>query len=196
MGFGFCPTVSLMQEAKRLRHGDVREDGFVFWGYRSTCRNSEYWVSREGFDLLRLTQTTKYHEQNLLRVKHKKPKKERFVSDLFPIRRRRKPVRRIIQKEIDKLPFAPILPLDMTTPSELTIIPNYSKYAIAFDGTVFRVHPASRGRTAGMTHRVTPVIHPRGHQWCVQLTDDDGKRRRLPIKKLVNSIFGDAETIS
>ena len=184
-----------MQEVKRLRHGDVREDGFVFWGYRSTCRNSEYWVSREKFELLRLARITKHHEQNHLRLKHKKPKKDRFVSSL-PVRPRRKPVRKIIQKEIDKLPFAPILGPDMTSPPELTVIPNYSKYAIAFDGTVFRVDPASRGRTAGMTHRVTPVIHPRGHQWCVQLTGDDGKRRRLPIKKLVNSIFGDSETIS
>ena len=188
--------VSLMQEAKRLRYGDTREDGFIFLNYGSTYRNGERWVSPERFELMRLGRITRYHAKNHLRVKHKKPKKERFVSDLFPIRRRRKPVRRIIQKEIDKLTFAPILPLDMTTPSELTVIPNYSKYAIAFDGTVFRVLPASRGRTAGMTHRVTPVIHPRGHQWCVQLTDDDGKRRRLPIKKLVNSIFGDAETIS
>ena len=195
-GFGFCPTVLPMQEAKRLRHGDVREDGFVFVSYHPSRKDGERWVSPERFELMRLGRITRYHAKNLLRVKHKKPKKERFVSDLFPIRRRRKPVRRIIQKEIDKLPFAPILPLDMTTPSELTIIPNYSKYAIAFDGTVFRVHPASRGRTAGMTHRVTPVIHPRGHQWCVQLTGDDGKRRRLPIKNLVNSVFGDAETIS
>ncbi len=185
-----------METTKRFRYGDTREDGFIFLTYRPSCKNGEHWVSPERFALMRLNRIAKYHEQNHLRVKHKKPKKERFVSDLFPIRRRRKPVRRIIQKEIDKLPFAPILPLDMTTPSELTVIPNYSKYAIAFDGTVFRVLPASRGRTAGLTHRVTPVIHPRGHQWCVQLTDDGGKRRRLPIKKLVNSIFGDAETIS
>jgi hypothetical protein len=184
-----------MQEVKRLRHGDVREDGFVFVAYGPTFRNGERWVSQEKFDLIRLARITKYHERNHLRAKHKKPN-ERFASDLFPIRRRRKPVRKIIQKEIDKLPFAPILGPDMTTTPDLTVIPNYSKYAIAFDGTVFRVHPASRGRTAGVTHRVTPVIHPRGHQWCVQLTDDDGKRRRLPIKKLVNSVFGDSETIS
>jgi hypothetical protein len=84
----------------------------------------------------------------------------------------------------------------MTTPLDLTVIPNYSKYAVASDGSVFRIQPASRGRTAGMQHRVTPVIHPRGHQWCVQLTDDNGKRNRIPVKKLVVSIFGDAETIS
>lgn len=185
-----------MQEIPKLKHGHIREDGFVFWGYRPSCRNSEYWVSPERFELSRLTRITRYHEANHLRLKLKKPKNERFISELFPIRRRRRPVRKIIQKEIDKLPYAPILPLDMTTPADLTVIPNYSKYAISFDGSVYRVQPATRGRTAGAVHRVTPVIHPRGHQWCVQLTDDLGKRRRLPIKKLVSSIFGDSETIS
>lgn len=190
------PYDLLMETARRLRYGDTREDGFIFLNYGPSYRNGERWVSRERFELMRLNKITKYHENNHLKVKHKKPKNERFVSELFPIRRRRRPVRETMQKEIDKLPFAPILPLDMTTPAELTVIPNYSKYAISSDGTVYRVTPASRGRTAGNVHRVTPVIHPRGHQWCVQLTDDEGKRRRLPIKKLVNSVFGDAETIS
>jgi len=185
-----------METARRLRHGDTREDGFVFVSYHPSCKDGERWVPRGRFELIRLTRVTRYHETNHLRLKHKKPKNERFVSDLFPMRRRRKPIRRIIQKEIDKLPYAPKIDPDMTTPLDLTVIPNYSKYAIASDGSVFRVQPASRGRTAGMRHRVTPVIHPRGHQWCVQLTDDDGKRRRLPIKRLVVSIFGDAETIS
>jgi hypothetical protein len=185
-----------METTRRLRYGDTREDGFVFLNYGATYRGGERWVSRERFELMRLNKITRYHETNHLRLKHKKPKNERFVSDLFPIRRRRKPIRRIIQKEIDKLPYAPKIDSDMTTPLDLTVIPNYSKYAIASDGSVFRIQPASRGRTAGMRHRVTPVIHPRGHQWCVQLTDDDGKRKRLPIKKLVISIFGDAETIS
>jgi len=184
-----------MQIARQLRYGDVRNDGFVFLNYGPTYRNGERWVSPERFELMRLNRIARYHENNHLRAKHKKPKKERFVSEMFPIRRRRS-FRRRAKKEIDKLPFAPTLPLDMTAPSDLTVIPNYSKYAIAFDGSVFRVQPASRGRTAGMQHRVTPVIHPRGHQWCVQLTGDDGKRRRLPIKKLVANIFGDAETIS
>ena len=187
--------VLLMEITTKLRHGQIRDDGFIFWSYQPSCRNGEYWVSPERFALLRLRQNTRYHEANHLRLKLRKPKKERFVSALFPIRRRRS-TRKVTQKEIDKLPYAPTLPLDMTTPTDLTVIPNYSKYAIAFDGAVYRVQPASRGRTAGSVHRVTPVIHPRGHQWCVQLTDDDGKRRRLPIKKLVNSIFGDSETIS
>jgi hypothetical protein len=185
-----------MDTTQRFRYGDVREDGFVFLSYRPSCKNGEHWVSPERFALNRLHRITRYHEANHLRLKLRKPKKERFVSTLFPIRRRRRSARKVIQKEIDKLPFAPILPFDMTTPTDLTVIPNYSKYAIAFDGAVYRVQPASRGRTAGSVHRVTPVIHPRGHQWCVQLTDDDGKRKRLPIKKLVSSIFGDAETIS
>lgn len=185
-----------METTRQFRYGEKREDGFIFLKYGPTYRNGEHWVSPERFELMRLSKITRYHETNHLRLKHKKPKKERFVSDLFPIRRRRRLIRRIIQKEIDKLPYAPKISPDMNTPLDLTIIPNYSKYAIASDGSVFRVQPASRGRTAGMRHRVTPVIHPRGHQWCVQLTDDDGKRKRLPIKRLVISIFGDAETIS
>lgn len=195
MGFGSCRMLLPMQIARQLRYGDVRDDGFVFLNYGATYRNGERWVSPERFELMRLGRIARYHGNNHLRVKHKKPKKERFVSEMFPIRRRRS-FRGRAKKEIDKLPFAPTLPFDMTAPSELTVIPNYSKYAIAFDGSVFRIQPATRGRTAGMQHRITPVIHPRGHQWCVQLTGDDGKRRRLPIKKLVANIFGDAETIS
>ena len=84
----------------------------------------------------------------------------------------------------------------MTTQNEMTVIPKYSKYAITSNGDVFRVQPATRGRTAGLQHKVTPVIHPRGHQWCVQLTDDDGTRRRIPINLLVQQIFGKLETIS
>jgi hypothetical protein len=61
---------------------------------------------------------------------------------------------------------------------------------------VHRVQPATRGRTAGLLHRVTPVIHPKGHQWCVQITDDNGKRKRIPIKKLMEEVYGNAETIS
>lgn len=185
-----------MPLTQRLRHGDTRADGFVFVSYARSCRNGERWVSPERFAALRVARIARYQKASGLRAKLKKPKNEEFASELFPIRRRRRPARRIIQKEIDTLPFAPSLPLDMKIPNDLTVIPNYSNYAIAYDGSVYRVRPATRGRTAGIVHRVTPVIHPRGHQWCVQLTDDLGKRRRLPLKKLVASVFGASETIS
>ena len=185
-----------MDIAKRFKYGDVRADGFIFLGYVPSCRGGEHWVSPDRFELYRLNRIMRYHAKNHLRLKHKKPKKERFVSGLFPLRRRLSHRSKISQKEIDTLPFSPKVAPDMTNQLELNVIPNYSKYAITSDGCVYRVQPATRGRTAGLQHRVTPVIHPRGHQWCVQLTDDDGKRKRLPIKKLVASIFGDAETIS
>ena len=75
----------------------------------------------------------------------------------------------------------------------LQIIPNFSKYGIDAYGDVYRLTPASRGRTAGKSHKVTPVIHPKGHLWSVQLTDDSGKRFRIPVKKLVAQVFGKTE---
>ena len=35
---------------KKLKRGDVREDGFVFWGYHATAKNGEYWISRDKYD--------------------------------------------------------------------------------------------------------------------------------------------------
>lgn len=186
-----------MANAGKLRHGDVREDGKVFVGYSPTYKNGEYWVAPERFALTRLYQKVRYYEAQELKLASKPKKLGRYVPLYAGPRRTRRSRKGVIQKEIDKLPYAPKALPDMNTPLDLTIIPNYTKYGIATDGTVYRVVAATRGQTAGMTNqKVTPVIHPRGHQWCVQLTDDNGKRRRLPIKKLVLSIFGDTETIS
>jgi hypothetical protein len=69
-------------------------------------------------------------------------------------------------------------------------IPNFSNYALEPDGTCWRVTPPARGRFAGTVRRVTPVIHPKGHQWCVQLTSDERKRYRIPVRKLLLSVFG------
>ena len=83
----------------------------------------------------------------------------------------------------------------MQKPTNMTILPNFSKYGITSDGDVWRVDPPKRGRNAGAITKVTPVIHPRGHLWSVHLHRDDGKRMRVPIKKLMESVFG-PETIS
>jgi hypothetical protein len=186
-----------MANTGRLRHGDAREDGKIFVRYQPSSKNGEYWVTPERFALTRLYQKVRYYEAQELKLASKPKKLGRYVplyAGPRPVRRSRK---RVIQKEIDKLPYAAKDLPDMNTPLDLTIIPNYTKYGITTDGTVYRVVAATRGKTAGMSNqKVTPVIHPRGHQWCVQLTDDDGKRRRLPIRKLVLSIFGDVETIS
>lgn len=184
---------------KRLRHGDVREDGFVFVAYRAGCRNGEYWVSPERFALRKLNATVRYHE-----TKEMKPKKPlRLTLKNFPHFRvrayRPRPhlqKRELTQKEFDNLPFGPDTEPAMNDIENITIIPDYSKYGITPAGFIFRVQPASRGRTAGQTHRVTPVIHPKGHQWCVQITGDNGVRKRIPIKKLMQEVYGNAETIS
>lgn len=184
---------------KRHRYGDVREDGRVFVCYRPHYKNGEYWVSPARFALLKLNATVRYHE-----AKEMKPKKPlRLTLKNYPQFRvrayRPRPhlrKRELTQKEFDNLPFGPNTEPAMNAIENITIIPNYSKYGITPEGFVFRVQPASRGRTAGQRHRVTPVIHPKGHQWCVQIVNDEGTRKRIPIKKLMQEVYGNAETIS
>lgn len=188
-----------MPDTKRHRYGDVREDGKVFKEYNPKCRNGEYWVTPEQFAALRFKSTLR--RQKLQESKPKKPKRVTIYSHpqlrTRPFRARPfRQKRELTQKEFDMLPFGPKTTSTMTTLQDMTIIPNYSKYAITPDGTVHRVTPATRGRTAGLQHRVTPVIHPKGHQWCVQITDDNGNRKRIPIKKLMEQVYGNAETIS
>lgn len=183
----------------RHRHGDVREDGFVFVAYQPRCKNGEYWVSPERFAVRKHNATVRYRE-----AKAAQPKKApRLTLKNYPHFRvrpykprphLRKP--ELTQKEFDNLPFGPNTEPAMNAIENITIIPNYSKYGVTPDGFVYRVQPATRGRTAGLTHRVTPVIHPKGHQWCVQITGDNGVRKRIPIKKLMQEVYGNAETIS
>ena len=171
----------------------------IFKGYNSKSKNGEHWVTPERFALLKLNAALRYYERKEL--KPKKPKRITIYSHpqlrTRPFRARPfRQKRELTQKEFDMLPFGPKTVSTMTTLQDMTIIPNYSKYAITPDGTVHRVTPATRGRTAGLQHRVTPVIHPKGHQWCVQITDDNGNRKRIPIKKLMEQVYGKAETIS
>ena len=183
----------------RHRHGDVREDGFMFVAYQPKCKNGEYWVTPQQFALRKLNAAARHHQSKQL-----KPKKPlRLTLKNYPDFRVRpyKPrphlrKRELTQKEFDTLPFGPNTEPAMTAIENITIIPNYSKYGITPDGLVYRVQPASRGRTAGQRHRVTPVIHPKGHQWCVQITDDNNTRKRIPIKKLMQEVYGNSETIS
>jgi hypothetical protein len=187
-----------MTDTKRHRYGDER-DGKIFIGYKTTCKDGEHWVTADRFAVMKLNATVRYFERKELKLK--KPKRMTIythpqlrVRPFKPRPLRQK--RELTQKEFDTLPFGPYTAPTMTTTQDMTIIPNYSKYAITPEGTVHRVTPATRGRTAGLTHRVTPVIHPKGHQWCVQITDDNGKRKRIPIKKLMEEVYGNAETIS
>jgi hypothetical protein len=82
-----------------------------------------------------------------------------------------------------------------TLPDDLHAIENFSAYGMCPDGNVYRVRPPSRGAYAGKVGVVRPVCHPRGHRWYVQLTDDDGKRHRLPLADLQLDVRG-LKTIS
>lgn len=181
--------------AKSYRRGDVREDGFVFVRYHPSYKNGEYWTSPNRHAQAHPVPPTRIRNRNQgtravsltnfphLRIRDYRP---RYSSQK----------RKLTQKEFDNLPYGPNTEPTMTAIENMTILPNYSKYGITPDGFVYRVLPASRGRTAGQRHRVTPVIHPRGHQWCVQITNDEGVRKRIPIKRLMQEVYGNSETIS
>ena len=181
--------------AKLRRRGDVRGDGFVFVRYHPNYKDGEYWVSPNRHAQAHPVSPTRIRNRNqdtgimnLTKSPHLR------IRDYGPRYNSRK--RKLTQKEFDNLPYGPNTEPAMTAIENITILPNYSKYGITPDGFVFRVLPASRGRTAGQRHRVTPVIHPRGHQWCVQITNDEGVRKRVPIKKLMQEVYGNSETIS
>ena len=42
-------TTTVKTTVKRLRKGDVREDGKIFWQYASSCVNGEYWMTPKKF---------------------------------------------------------------------------------------------------------------------------------------------------
>lgn len=74
---------------------------------------------------------------------------------------------------------------------QLTPLPDYPGFAITRLGEVWRTTPIARGRYAGAEpRRVTPVIHPRGHQWYVHLVSCSGKRCRVRVSRLVEETFG------
>ena len=175
-------------QPKRRQRGEVREDGKVFIEYRKGYRDGEYWAPPEYLAALR--------------AKARPAAKTTFAP--FKSRHLRTYAKRqprhtdgLIQKAFDTPPYDVDVDPAMNEKLELTVIPNFSDYAISPDGVVVRQKAARRGRTCGVVgYRVTPVIHPRGHQWCVQMTDDTGKRRRIPIKRLMEQVFGHPEIVS
>lgn len=181
--------------AKPHRRGDLREDGFVFVRYHPNYKNGEYWVPPNRHAKAKPVPATRSRSRNqdtramnLTNFPHFR------IRDYGPRFNSQK--RKLTQKEFDNIPFGPNTEPTMTAIENITILPRFSKYGITPDGFVYRVLPASRGRTAGQRHRVTPVIHPRGHQWCVQITNDEGVRKRIPIKRLMEEVYGNPETIS
>lgn len=73
----------------------------------------------------------------------------------------------------------------------LTVIPDYPDYAMDETGEVYRITTASRGRTAGVKNlRVTPVCHPKGNLWYVQMRDSTNTRKRVRLDKLREMMKG------
>jgi len=80
---------------------------------------------------------------------------------------------------------------DTPAPPVTLPLPGYPNYSITPSGDVWRVTAASRGPFSGYSmRRVVPSIHPRGHQWYVHLTGSDGKRARVRVSLLVESVAG------
>jgi len=52
-----------MNNTKKHKKGDIREDGMKFWQYIKSCHNGEYWVTQGQFEEM----TFKYHQKQLLK---------------------------------------------------------------------------------------------------------------------------------
>lgn len=71
------------------------------------------------------------------------------------------------------------------------MLADFPGYGVTPDGEVWRCHGLKRGRYAGRgSERLTPSIHPRGHQWYVHVRDKDGVRVRVSIGRLRAMAFG------
>jgi len=78
----------------------------------------------------------------------------------------------------------------MNPPADLVPLAAYPGFAINPAGEVWRLKPTERGTLAGCGPRaLKPTTHPRGYQWYVYVTREDGKRIRASIKKLVAETF-------
>lgn len=76
-----------MQIATRFKRGDVREDGMVFWEYKKQRKKSEYWVSKQKFDEMRLKNLlsgNKYRESDRERYKTLKISQAKAAKERDP----------------------------------------------------------------------------------------------------------------
>jgi len=48
---------------EKLKRGDVREDGMVFWVKRSTCQNGEYWITKDQYLSFNKKEQDRHHKQ-------------------------------------------------------------------------------------------------------------------------------------
>ena len=55
----------------KLKRGDTRSDGMIYWGKHSNYSSGEYWMSKEQFERSKLLKKKRYDKKNeLLNLKN------------------------------------------------------------------------------------------------------------------------------
>jgi len=76
-----------METIIKYKRGDVREDGMVFWKYESSCKDGEYWLSKEKFDEKKKRESernAKYYSKNA--NAHREYVRDRYAKNRITIR--------------------------------------------------------------------------------------------------------------
>jgi hypothetical protein len=76
-----------METITKHKRGDVREDGKVFWKYASSCKDGEYWLSKEKFEEKKKRESerhSKYYSKN--ENSHREYVKDRYAKNRIAIR--------------------------------------------------------------------------------------------------------------
>ena len=76
-----------METIIKYKRGDVREDGMVFWKYESSCKDGEYWLSKEKFEEKKKCESernAKYYSKNANALR--KYKIDRYAENKITIR--------------------------------------------------------------------------------------------------------------
>ena len=76
-----------METITKHKRGDVREDGKVFWKNSSSCKDGEYWLSKEKFEEKKKSESerhAKYYSQNT--NAHREYVRDRYAKNKITIR--------------------------------------------------------------------------------------------------------------
>jgi hypothetical protein len=76
-----------METITKHKRGDVREDGKLFWKYASSCKDGEYWLSKEKFEEKKKSESerhSKYYSKNANALR--KYKIDRYAKNSISIR--------------------------------------------------------------------------------------------------------------
>jgi uncharacterized membrane protein YgaE (UPF0421/DUF939 family) len=76
-----------METTEKHKRGDVREDGKVFWKYASSCKDGEYWLSKEKFEGKKKQESerlAKYYSKNA--NTHREYVRDRYAKNRITIR--------------------------------------------------------------------------------------------------------------